>query len=77
MFSLLNTVWRRGKNRARMCKILNSLSQFFQGLGRRLLRPFYLIDGERFRGEAFARVGHGIALLVRQPALLRIRSRKD
>jgi hypothetical protein len=77
MFSLLNRQAGSGKNPARMCKILNSLSQFFRGIRRQFRRPFYLVESERFRSEHFARVGHGIALLVRQPVLIRIRSRRD
>jgi len=77
MFSLLNTESDRGNNPARMCKILNSLSPFLHEVLRQFSRPFYLIEGERLKSGRFAGVGHGIALLVRQPVLLRIRSGKD
>lgn len=77
MFSILNTPFCRGKTSARMCKILNSLSTDFHGFRRRFLQGFYLVEPERFRDEVFAAVGHRIALLVRQPVPIRIRSGKD
>jgi hypothetical protein len=77
MFSLLNTRPGKGNFPARVCKILNFLSQFFHGTWRQFSRSFYLIEGERVRSEHFTNVGHRIALLVRQPVLIRIRSRKD
>jgi hypothetical protein len=77
VFRLLNMEKGRGKNAARMCKILNSLSAFFLEVWRQLSRPFYLVEGARLSSERFCWVGHGIALLVRQPVLLRIRSGKD
>lgn len=77
MFSLLNNESAKGKTRARMCKILDSLSQFFHGLLPRFSRAFYFVEGERVRSRHSAAVGPSIALLIRQPALLRIRSRRD
>jgi hypothetical protein len=77
MFSLLNSRQGKGKSRAKMCNILNSLSQFFHALWRRFSESRYLIEGGRFRERNCAGVGLSIALLVRQPALLQIRSRKD
>ena len=77
MFSLLNRNAERGKFRARRCKILNSWSQFFRSVWRGLSRSRYLIASKRLRSVHSGRVGHPIALLVRQPALIRIGSRKD
>jgi hypothetical protein len=77
VFSLLNSQTVAGKNPARMCKILDSLSLFSHGIWRRFLRPFYLLEGLRLRSMLSPRVGYGIAFFLRQPALLRIRSGKD
>jgi hypothetical protein len=77
MFSLLNSESAKGKIPARMCKILDSLSQFFHGVWPRFSCAFYPIEDERIRSKHSVAVGLSIALLVRQPALLRIRSRKD
>ncbi len=77
MFSPLNRQSGRGKNPARMCKILNSLSPFFRGIWRQFLRSFYLVEGKRLTSEHFAGDGHGIALLFCQPVLLRIRRGQD
>ena len=77
MFSLLNKRIGTGKHRVRMYKILNSLPQFFHTLSERFSKNPYLIEGRSFIREDFVLVGHRIAFLVRQPVLLRIRSRKD
>lgn len=77
MFNLLNTDGSDGTNRARMCKILNSLFPFFHGAGRLFWQAFYLVENKVFRNALFGNVGYRIALLVRQPVLVRIRSRKD
>lgn len=77
MFILLNSDSADGKIPARMCKILDSLSPIFHGLWTCLSRTPYPVEGERVRNKHSAAVGLSIALLIRQPALLRIRSRKD
>jgi hypothetical protein len=77
VFSLLNGQALVGKNPARMCKILDSLSLFFHGIWRGFLRPVYLLEGLRLRSELSPEVGYRIAFFLRQPALLRIRGGKD
>ena len=77
MFSLLNERFQRGKPRARMCKFLNSLPQFFPGLWRSFSRGSYLIDNARLKRERFAAIGHRIAFLVFQPVLPRLCCGKD
>ena len=77
MFSLLNERYWTGKHRARMCKFLVCLSQFFHLLWQCFTTPFYLIEDARLRSQYFALVGHRIAFLPRQPVLLEIRCRKD
>jgi hypothetical protein len=72
MFNLLNSDSARGKIPARMCKILDSLSQFFHGVWRRFSRGFYFIEDERVISKHSATVGLSIALLIRQLAMLRI-----
>ena len=59
-----------------MCKILDSLSPFFHDLWPRLSRACYRVESERVRSGHSVAVGLSIALLVRQPAMLRVR-RKD
>jgi hypothetical protein len=77
MFSVLNTRSAMGKTKARMCKILDSLCQYFRGFWLRLPLPRYPLESDRFRGGLGKRVGVRIALLVRQPALISIRHGKD
>jgi hypothetical protein len=72
MFSLLNTEIAKGSNPARMCKILDSLSAFFDSLRQAVAGPFYLLEGEEFRSKICPRVGHRIAFLIRQPVWARI-----
>lgn len=77
MFSLLNNDSAKGKIPARMCKILDPWSQFFHGVWLRFSRAFYRVEGERVSSKHSVAVGLSIALLVRQPAVLRIRTRKE
>jgi hypothetical protein len=77
MFSLLNKRFRMGKHRARMCKFLNSLPQFFRTLALGFSKLSYPIENGRLKSRDFAVSGHRIASLIRQPVLIRIRSRKD
>ena len=60
-----------------MCKFLVCLPQFFQRLSRRISEASYVIEAVSLRSGYFAAVGHRIALSIRQPVLLGIRSRKD
>jgi hypothetical protein len=76
MFSLLNSGHGRGKSGARMCKILNSLSEFFRGPRQRRSGPFYLLEGKRFRDALFLWVGLRIAFLLHLPVVARICPRK-
>jgi hypothetical protein len=77
VFNLLNRAPNKGKFPARMCKILNILSQFFCSLWRPFSRILYLFEGKRLNCDHFGPVGHRIALLDRQLVLSRIRSGKD
>jgi hypothetical protein len=77
MFSLLNKRFGAGNHLARLCKFLNSLPQFFHSIWRRFPESSYLIESEHFRKGDSAGIGLPIALLVRQPALHRIRSGKE
>lgn len=77
MFSLLNNKRQSGKSPAWMCKILDSLSPFFRAISLRFWQWRYLVESGQFRNEDSAYVGLRIALLIRQPAVLHIRSRKD
>lgn len=77
MFSLLNKRFRTGKHRARMCKFLNSLTQFFHSLWGPFSKASYLIGDVGLRSKRFITVGHQIAFSIRQPVLLRIRFGKD
>jgi hypothetical protein len=77
MFSLLNKRLPTGKYRARICKFLNSLSQFSQSLWRRFSQASYLIEGATLSGANFATVGHRIASPIPQPVRLEICFRKD
>lgn len=72
MFSVLNTQFAMGKQGTRMCKILDSLSTFFHGVGLCFSRSFYLVEGDGFKSGHFTLVGNRIALLIRQPVLIRI-----
>ncbi len=72
MFSLLNTEIGKGRDTAKVCKILDSLSVFFDSIREAVAGPFYLLEGEGFRSKIFPGVGHGIAFLVRQRVWVRI-----
>ncbi len=74
MFNLLNTQIAKGRDPAKMCKILDSLSVFFDGVRQPVAGPFYLLEGEGFRDKTFPGVGHRIAFPVRQPVGVRIRN---
>ena len=76
MFSLLNSGNDKGKERARMCKILDSLSVFFHAVRQRFGRPFYLLEGKRLSDCLFLWVGLRIAFLVHLPAFARMRPGK-
>jgi len=73
MFSLLNKEIDKGRDMARMCKFLDSLSVFFDSIREAVAGPFYLLEGEGLRRNTFPRVGHRIAFLVRQPVWVRTR----
>jgi hypothetical protein len=73
MFNLLNKRIDKGRDPARMCKIVDSLSAFFDNIRQLVAVPFYLLEGERFRGKTLQRIGHRIAFAVRQPVCVRIR----
>jgi hypothetical protein len=76
VFNILNKRTRRGKKPPMVCKFLDSLSELSHGLTIWLEGPFYLHEGRELRSKVFADVGLRIALLVAQPVLIRIRSRK-
>ncbi|PYT63398.1 MAG: hypothetical protein DMG35_04220 [Acidobacteria bacterium] len=76
MFSLLNKRIDKGRDPAKMCKIIDSLSVFSDSIRQRVARPFYLLEGEGFRGKIFPGVGHRIAFPVRQPVWVRIRDER-
>ena len=72
MFSLLNTKIGKGREPAKVCKILDSLSVFFDSIWEAVAGPFYLLESQGFRSKIFLRGGHQIALLVRQRVWVRI-----
>ena len=76
MFSLLNTKIDKGRDPAKVCKFLDSLSVFFHAMRQRFGRPFYLLEGRRLRDRLFLWVGLRIAFLVHLPAFARIRAGK-
>jgi hypothetical protein len=76
MFSPLNRESGSGKNRPRMCKILDSLSPFSHGPRRKFSRLFYLLEGKRLRDGLFLWVGLRIAFLLHLSSVARIRSGK-
>jgi hypothetical protein len=73
MFSLLNAQIDQGSDPAKMCKILDSLSVFFDSVRQPVAGPFYLLEGEGFRNKIFPGVGHRIAFAVRQPVGVQFR----
>ncbi len=72
MFSLLNIEIDKGRDTAKVCKILDSLSVFFDSIREAVAGLFYLLEGEGVRRNTFPRVGHRIAFVVRQPVWVRI-----
>jgi hypothetical protein len=72
MFSLLNKRIDKGRDTAKVCKILDCLSAFCDSTLQPVAGLFYLLEGERFRNKIVPGVGHGIAFLVRQRVWVRI-----
>lgn len=60
-----------------VCKILDGLSELSHGVRDGFGTRHYLLEGKQLRNRVFKEVGLRIAFLVRQPVLIRIRSRKD
>ncbi len=77
MFGLLNTTTDLRKYSPLVCKFLDLLSSLFHGLQRRCRGSSYLLEKTGLRDGEFPAFGFGIALTLRQPVLMRIRSGKD
>lgn len=74
MFSRLNTTTDKGRDPAKVCKILDYLSVFSDSVGQAFARPFYLLEGEEVRKKIFPGIGHGIAVPVRQQVWVQIQN---
>ncbi len=76
MFSLLNTKIDKGRDPAKVCKFLDTLSLFFDSIRQAVAGPFYLLEGEGFRSKIFPQRGHQIDFLLRQPVWVQIRDER-
>ncbi len=77
MFNMLNGWIGKGKNSPMVCKFLDSLSAFSNGIHRLYRSLTYLLEGMSLRDCAFLPVGLRIAFPIGRPAFMRIRNGKD
>jgi hypothetical protein len=77
MFNMLNSYSEKGKNPAKVCKILDRVSAYSHGTTMPCGAPFYLLEGMGFRNCQFPLFGSRIAFDIWQPALIRIPIGKD
>jgi hypothetical protein len=77
MFNMLNRWISKGKKSPMVCKFLDSVSTFLDGIRRQYGSVSYLIERVDLKKHALSPVGLRIAFPIWGPAFIRIRSGKD